>query len=199
MQTTQDKRQQNETWPTCEEMGPAKKKRAKVYGPKRLLQSLAAHSNGAQDMAILLSNLVRRACASTPGLADELGVRGVNVACHCSKFTAAFKNLLAKDAITSSPAVRLAVGQAVVEAGFRNRRAAMHQGLAVTRRVLSLVLLEVFLLSHYFCFMYTGFLSFEVVIATKSFATFWCTELRYGGKPSNRRLASCAQGEGLAK
>ena len=79
-----------------------KKKRAKVYGPKRLLQSLAAHSNGAQDMAILLSNLVRRACASTPGLADELGVRGVNVACHCSKFTAAFKNLLAKDAITST-------------------------------------------------------------------------------------------------
>ena len=50
-----------------------------------------------------------------------------------------------------------------------------------------------------FLFYVHGFLSFEVVIATKSFATFWCTELRYGGKPSNRRLASCAQGEGLAK
>lgn len=149
-----------------------KKKRAKVYGPKRLLQSLAAHSNGAQDMAILLSNLVRRACASTPGLADELGVRGVNVACHCSKFTAAFKNLLAKDAITSSPAVRLAVGQAVVEAGFRNRRAAMHQGLAVTRRVLSLVLLEVFLLSHCFCFMYTGFFLLKLSLPPKALQHF---------------------------
>ena len=115
---------------------------------------------------------MRRACASTPGLADELGVRGVNVACHCSKFTAAFKNLLAKDAITSSPAVRLAVGQAVVEAGFRNRRAAMHQGLAVTRRVLSLVLLEVFLLSHYFCFMYTGFFLLKLSLPPEALQHF---------------------------
>lgn len=112
----------------------SKRRSAKEDAVTQVLAVIARHCATTEDVATLLSRVLKRLLAIFAGLSTALHAHGITVTCRCSFFQAFLHTLCQHAGFCKDSASKVALAESAVAAGYRCRRLANKDGLEISRR-----------------------------------------------------------------
>ena len=119
--------------PKVKPMGE-KRRWGKWQAVVKILGLIVLHAITTEEVAQLLSHVIWRLVAVFPGLAEALAERGIQTSCKCSALSQAFRNFCEHPFFAKHSDCRIAVAEATIKSGLRNRRTAVKHGILLSRR-----------------------------------------------------------------